>query len=154
MTNIAQVINVLQSVILTKDEKMVLTPTYYAFKMYKVHMDANLLPSKVTCEKVTKGDITIPAISVSASKDDKGLIHVTMTNLDPEKSKQVSCQIEGIKKAVFKKGEIITAQKMNAFNDFGKPEEISLKEFKDVKVKDNTLSIDLPAKSAVMIELQ
>lgn len=153
MANIAQTINVLQSMILTKDKEMVLTPSYYVFKMCQVHHDATYLPTEIFCENYSYENNSIPAISVSASKNEAGLIHITLSNLNPNQDLTITCETRGIKKAEFKKGQIISGEKINSFNDFGKTEQINIKSFNDIKIKGNILSINLPAKSIVMIEL-
>jgi alpha-N-arabinofuranosidase len=152
MANIAQMVNVLQSVILTKENKIVLTPTYYVFKMYAVHQDAALLPIELKSEEYSNSMDTIQSLSVSASKDKNGKIHISITNLDPIRGKKLSCEIRGM---VVKKvsGEIITADKMNAYNDFGKPEEVKILPFIGTRMQKGILSVDLPAKSIVMLEL-
>lgn len=154
MANIAQTINVLQSVILTKGEQIVLTPTYYIFKMYKVHQDANLLPVNISCDEYTVGDESIESISSSASVDKDGLVHITLTNVNPNKEAKVKVEFKGSGQKEFTRGEIITAAKINSYNDFGKDEEVTLKEFDDVNVTGNSVEIELPAKSIVMIELK
>jgi alpha-N-arabinofuranosidase len=152
MANIAQMINVLQSVLLTKDDKIVLTPTYYVFKMYAVHQGATMLPIKMNCEQYSQGNDTIQALSVSASKDKNGKTHISIANLDPLQEKKLSCEVHGIsaKKVT---GEIITADKMNAYNDFGKPEDVTIKPFSDVQLQNGMLNINLPAKCVVMLEM-
>ncbi|MDX1285206.1 MAG: alpha-L-arabinofuranosidase C-terminal domain-containing protein, partial [Draconibacterium sp.] len=91
MANIAQTVNVLQAMILTKDNQMVKTPSFYVFKMYKVHHDATLLPSDVQCDDYIFEDDAIPALSATASKVESGKIHITISNLDPENEKEVVC---------------------------------------------------------------
>jgi alpha-N-arabinofuranosidase len=152
MANIAQTVNVLQSVILTKEDKIVLTPTYYIFKMYAVHQDATLLPIDLKSEEYSKGADKIQSLSVSASKDKSGKIHISIANLDPVKGKKLSCEVRGgsAKKVT---GEIITAGRMNAYNDFGKPEEVNIKPFTGVRLQKGILTVELPAKSVVMLEL-
>lgn len=154
MANIAQTVNVLQAMILTKDEKMVKTPSYYVFKMYKVHHDATMLPTEVDCEKYENGRNAIPAVSASASRSDDGKIHLTISNINPNKALNISCELRGADKAVFKRGEIITAEKINSYNDFGKPEEVTLNNFSDVKVNGTALTVNLPPKSIVMLEVE
>jgi alpha-N-arabinofuranosidase len=154
MANIAQAINVLQSVILTKDEDMVLTPTYYVFKMYTVHHDATLIPINISSPEYKNGSRSIPAISSSASIDKNGLIHITMTNINPNEPALINLELANSGQKEFVRGEIIVASEMNALNEFGKNEEVTLKEFSNVKVADNNLQIELPAKSVVMIELK
>ncbi len=154
MANIAQAINVLQSVILTKGEQMVLTPTYYVFKMYKIHQDADLLPIDIKCGNYTVGDKSIRTISSSASKDSNGLIHITLSNVNPNESAKVKIELKGSSQREFIRGEIITAKEMNSFNDFSKDEEVTLKDFNNVRVNANELNVELPSKSIVMIELK
>jgi alpha-N-arabinofuranosidase len=154
MANIAQTINVLQAVILTKEEQIVLTPTYYAFKMYKIHHDANLLPLNISSEDYTIGSESIKSISSSASVDTNGLMHITLTNVNPIETVEVNIELSGSQQKEFVRGEIITAPEINSYNDFGKEEEVTLKEFKNVKLAGNNLEIKMPAKSIVMIELK
>ena len=154
MANIAQVINVLQAMILTKDDQMVLTPTYYVFKMYKVHHDAELLPINISCENYFVGKDSIPAISCTASKDTNGLVHITLTNVNPNKSEKVKIELQGSGQKEFINGKIVTGKEMNSLNDFGKEEEVTLKEFNDVNLAGNILEVELPSKSIIMVELK
>jgi len=154
MANIAQTVNVLQAMILTKDDKIVRTPSFYVFKMYTVHHDATLLPADIISDKYTFENESVPALSATASKDASGKIHVTISNLNPSKNLEVSCDLRGVQNVKFAKGSIVTGEKINSYNDFGKNEEISLKDFSDVKVSGNAVVVKIPAKSVVMIELQ
>ena len=102
MANLAQAINVLQAVILTEDEKMLLTPTYHVMEMYNVHQDASLLPLTVKSNDYTVGNAKLPAISASASRDKNGLVHVSLVNIDAKKAQDISININGAKfKSVF-----------------------------------------------------
>jgi alpha-L-arabinofuranosidase len=152
MSNIAQMINVLQSVILTKDKEMVLTPTYYVFKMYKVHQDAVLLPIELKCDKYSMDSQSIDAVSCSASIKN-GIVSITLCNLDPNKTQDVSFEIPGSNLAKVS-GKMVTAGKINAYNDFGKKEEVSETDFKNVKLANGKVSAVLPSKSVVLIQLQ
>jgi alpha-L-arabinofuranosidase len=152
MANLAQTINVLQSLILTKDEKMVLTPTYYVFKMYKVHQNAKLIPMQINCEDYILGNESIPSVSASASKDETGKIHITLANFDPDKDQEITCDL-GNATPTQVKGEILTAKSMSAYNNFDKAEEVKLQSFKGATIKSNQLKITMPAKSIVAIEL-
>jgi alpha-N-arabinofuranosidase len=154
MANIAQTVNVLQAMILTKDDQIVKTPSFYVFKMYKVHHDATLLPSDVTSEQYTNGDESVPALSATASKDAEGKIHITITNVNPGEEVQVLCDVRGIDKIAFEKGSIVTGKKINSYNDFGKKEEVTLTDFSGAKVKGNLVEVKIPAKSIVMLELK
>jgi alpha-N-arabinofuranosidase len=139
--------------ILTKEAEIVKTPTFYVFKMYKAHHDATMLPTDVVSENYKLEGKSIPAISTSASKSEDGKIHLTISNLNPNKAVSISCELRGLDKLVFERGEIVTAEKVNAYNDFGKPEEVFSKSFNDVKVKGNSLTVNLPSKSIVLLEL-
>ena len=152
MSNIAQMINVLQSMILTKDKEMVLTPTYYVFKMYNVHQDAKMLPVEIKCGKYTSGANSIDAISASASVKD-GIVSVTICNLDPVNSQAISFDVQGLKTATVT-GKIVTANKINAFNDFGKKEEVSMTDFNNAKLNKGMVDATIPAKSVVLIQLK
>ena len=152
MSNIAQMINVLQAVILTNDKGIVLTPTYYVFKMYSVHQDAKMLPIDLKCGKYTSGSNSIDAINASASVKD-GVVSITLCNLDPVNAQNISFDIQGLKVANVS-GQIVTANKINAYNDFGKKEEVSLTEFKNAKLNKGQLEASIPAKSVVLIQLK
>ena len=130
------------------------TPTYYVFKMYKVHQNADLLPMNISCGNYTVGDKSIKTISGSASKDSTGLIHITLSNVNPNESAKVQIELKGSEQREFVRGEIITGDKMNSYNDFGKAEEVTLKDFSNVNLDANELKVELPSKSIVMIELK
>jgi alpha-N-arabinofuranosidase len=153
MANIAQVINVLQSMILTRNEQSVLTPSYYVFKMYKVHHDATLLPMTLQSENYLLGNDSVPAVNASASLDSLGRIHISLCNINPNKAAQVECELAGFDNVKSVSGEIITADRMNAYNDFGKAEAVNIKPFKGFSMKKSSLQVDLPPKSVVMLEL-
>jgi len=152
MANIAQVINVLQSVILTEKEKIVLTPTYYVFKMYKVHQGATLIPLTVACRDYTFDGKSIPSISVSASKDKEGRTHITLVNLDPNAGNSVTLSL-GLKQSMNVTGEVITSKNMNDYNDFGVAAKVFPAKFDGFKLNGSQLVVNMPAKSVVGLEL-
>jgi alpha-N-arabinofuranosidase len=152
MANIAQTINVLQAMILTEDDKMILTPTYHTFEMYKVHQDATLLPIDVDCTAYEHGDESIPTLSVSASRDGAGKVHLSLCNLDPGQPASVSCELRGMA-PTGASGRVLTAEAINAHNTFDQPEVVKPAKFEGVTVNDNTLLLDLPAKSIVVLEI-
>ena len=143
----------LQSVILTKDDKMVLTPTYHVFRMFRVHQEARLLKTDLRCEDYALADKKIPAISASASVDKEGKIHISLANLNPNKEIVLTCPVIG---ASFKTvtGEILSATEMAAYNSFEKPETVKPATFTGYKMKDGILTITMPAKSVVVLELK
>ena len=152
MANIAQVINVLQSVILTKKEQIVLTPTYYVFKMYKIHQGATMIPVSVACRDYTFEGKSIPSISVSASKDASGKIHITLVNLDPNSENPVTLNL-GLTKGMNISGEVITSKNMNDYNDFGTAAKVLPAKFDGFKLSGGQLTVNMPAKSVVGLEL-
>ncbi|MCX8109477.1 MAG: alpha-N-arabinofuranosidase, partial [Verrucomicrobiae bacterium] len=95
MANIAQTVNVLQALVLTDKEKMIVTPTYHVFEMYTPHHDATFLPSELSCVDYKFGDERIPAISVSASRNRSGTIHVSLCNLNPNEPMPIKAEIRG-----------------------------------------------------------
>ena len=153
MANVAQIVNVLQSMILTKEDQLVKTPTFYVFKMYKVHHNSTLLPITVQCDDYTFDGENLPSISASASTDSLGKIHISLSNIDPENSKKIEIDLKGSKNSEISKGEIITSKNMNDYNDFGNTEKVTMKDFKDFSLENNILKVNLPSKSVVTIEL-
>lgn len=155
MANIAQTVNVLQAMILTEGNKMLLTPTYHIFNMYKVHGDANLLNSTLVTENYSFGNESVPAISQTVSKDANGKIHISLSNVNAKKEVKVIVDMVGgtIKKV--NKGEILTAPIYNAINTFDKPSAVKTTDFKGYKlVNANTLEVTLPALSAVTLQVE
>jgi alpha-N-arabinofuranosidase len=153
MANIAQVVNVLQSMILTNKEKMVLTPTYYVFKMYNVHQDATYLPVELTCDTIgVRGDRNLPLVSATASRDKEGRVHISMSNVNKDETEEITVNLQGIK-AKSVSGQILTSAKLTDYNSFEKPDVVKTAEFKGAKISKGVLKVKLPAKSIVTLEL-
>jgi alpha-N-arabinofuranosidase len=153
VANLAQIVNVLQSVILTKDDKMVLTPTYHIFRMFRVHQEAQLLKTDLKCEDYSFGGKKISAISASASIDKAGKIHISLANLNPNKEVVINCPVVGSAVNTVT-GEILAAKEMSAFNSFENPEVVKPVVFNGYKLKDNILTVTMPAKSVVVLEIK
>jgi alpha-N-arabinofuranosidase len=153
LANIAQMVNVLQSVILTRGNQMVLTPTYYVFRMYKVHQGATLIPVSVTSSRYKFNNEEIPAISVSASKDFTGRVNITIANLDPNADNPVSIDL-GLGKIGRVMGEVLTAKSINSYNEFGTGENVSVRNFTNFKMNGKTLMVTMPSKSIVKLEIK
>lgn len=153
MANIAQMVNVLQAIILTDGEKMLLTPTYHVFDMYKVHQDATLLPLDLKCGNYERMGRSLPAVTATASKDKNGVVHITFVNIDPTRDIDVSCVVRGINAKGIKASQIITGDDVRTYNTFEKPNEITLCDFKKANYKNGNLTMKLPAKSLVSIAL-
>ena len=152
MANLAQTVNVLQSLILTNKEHVLLTPTYYVFDLYKVHQDAKLIPIQFNSPDYVNGSDKIPALSVSASKDSTGAVHVSLVNIDANKSLSIQTSIDGTWKSVT--GRILTSDKINDYNSFDNSKKVIIKPFNGARLQGNNLSIELPAKSVVVLELK
>lgn len=153
MTNIAQTINVLQAMILTEGEKMILTPTYHVYEMYTVHHDAELLDTAMVTDKYSYNGEELSKINATVSKDAKGNINISLVNIDPNEGADVSCHIADFGKISVIGGRILTAEDMNAMNTFEKCEHIKPEIFDNYSVKDNTLVVQMPPKSVVVISL-
>ena len=152
MANLAQAVNVLQSVILTRGNQIILTPTYHVMEMYKVHQDARQIPLEISTDSFTFAGDSIPALSASASKDEMGKIHVSLVNIDPTNNKKISIGLGGIK-ASNVEGRILKSQNLRDYNTFEKPETIVPALYKEAKLRDGTIEVDIPAFSVIVLEL-
>jgi alpha-N-arabinofuranosidase len=155
MANIAQTINVLQAMILTEDggDRMVLTPTYHVYEMYKVHQDATLLPLDLTSDDYTFGEATMPALSATASRDAVGIVHLSLSNVDPHLDHTVRCRLHGMDVGGVN-GRILTAAHMDAHNTFDEPEVVQPTAFNGASLDGDQLIIQLPAKSVVTLRIE
>jgi alpha-N-arabinofuranosidase len=153
MANIAQTVNVLQALILTEGGKMITTPTYHVFEMYKDHQGATLLPIKLTCSSYRLGEKAVPAVSASCSRADDGTANLSLCNLDPAREMTLACEIRGMKPARAD-GRILTADAIHSGNTFENPDVVHPVPFDDVKTDGGILRIALPAKSVVALEIK
>lgn len=153
MANLAQTVNVLQAVILTDEEKMLLTPTYHVMRMYNVHHDALMLPVNVQSEDYELGDDSLPAISVSASRNDDGVAHISIVNIDAEETQTVSIDLRGMSFTSVA-GEILTSPKVQDHNTFENPDKVQPKTFRQFSRSGNTLEVEMPPVSVVMFEVK
>jgi alpha-N-arabinofuranosidase len=154
MANIAQTVNVLQALIFTDGARMLRTPTYHVFDMYQVHQDAVKLPVSLDCENYASGKEAIPGISASASKNEKGKIHLSLCNTDPVKAKAVSLEFRGMLPSEIS-GRIITSANMGDHNTFDKPDRIIIRDFTDVRMDDmpGVALVNMPPMSVVTLEV-
>lgn len=153
MTNIAQMINVLQAMLLTDKEKMVRTPTYHVFRMYAVHQGATMIPIDLSAPEYKMGDASIPSLSASASRDAEGRLHLSVVNLNPNRASEISVTISGgsIRSVT---GEILTAAAINAMNTFDGPNTVKPARFNDYRLAGSQLTLRIPSKSVVVLELR
>lgn len=152
MANIAQIVNVLQSMILTKNDKMVLTPTYYVFDMYRVHQDATYLPLDIISQTKEIREKNVALVNASASKKD-GLTHITLANIDLNTPQSVNIDLSNTKISKVS-GRILTSKDIHDHNTFENPNLIQPQAFNGAKIVNGKLNIQLPAKSIVALEIQ
>ncbi len=153
MANLAQCVNVLQAVILTNKEKMIITPTYHVMEMYNVHQDAGLLPVQLQSPDYIYGNDKIPAVSVAASKDKFGIVHISMANIDTKKSQQIELDLKGLQLNKVS-GRILRSSNLQDYNSFEEPEKIKPAIFNSAKISDGKLKLSLPAFSVVLLTLE
>ena len=153
MANLAQCVNVLQAVILTNKEKMILTPTYHVMEMYNVHQDATMLPLTVKGNDYIFDGKKLPSVSASASKDSLGVIHISLVNIDPSHAQKITLDIRG-EKFTSATGRILTSKKLQDFNSFTEPDKIKPVPFKDVTLSKDVLTVLLPATSVVVLTIK
>lgn len=153
MANIAQMVNVLQALILTEGEKMVLTPTYHVFNLYKYHQENTLLDSNIQVTTIgEEKEYMVPNLSESASVDQDGTIHITVANLSLDEEYTIVTQIAD-QKIQSVCAEILTND-MKAKNTFEEPETVQVVKFNGVEVTENGIQFTIPACSVLHIEVK
>ncbi len=153
MACIAQMVNVLQSVILTEDERMLLTPTYHVFHMYRGHQGAELVESSLSVEGIVGvEDYEVPALQESVSVQEDGSVLVTLANLSTGEAYPVELMLTE-KKPETVKAAILTGE-MHAYNTFEEPDQVKEEAFKDVTLTERGVSFTIPACSVVSLEIR
>ncbi|WP_368975517.1 alpha-N-arabinofuranosidase [Caldifermentibacillus hisashii] len=154
MANIAQTINVLQAMILTEGEKMLLTPTYHVFDMFKVNQDAVALAVDNNFEEYQSKNEHLPKISISASKDGHNKVHINLACLDHLEGTEFSIELRGMNldRATIN-GTILTADEKNAHNTFEHPDYVKPAIFDNYTIKNGKLSVKLPPMSVAVISV-
>lgn len=153
MANLAQMVNVLQAVILTEGEKMLKTPTYHIFDMYKYHQDAMLVDSSIETEIIgVDEEFQVPNLTESVSVDADGVMHITVTNLSIEKDIEVEgIIVDKIAKSVT--GEVLVNE-MHAMNTFEAPDCVQKETMKGIEVTDKGIRFTVPACSVVHLAVK
>jgi len=151
-SNIAQMINVLQAMILTDKEKMVLTPTYYVYKMYLPFQDASFVPVSFDAGSYVHGDVTLPRVDAIAARDTAGKLWLTVTNLDPNRSARIEASFAGVS-ARSATGQILTAPRIDSVNSFAAPETVVPKPYVATTGSKGVV-LDLPAKSIIVVQIE
>ena len=150
--NIAQMINVLQAMILTDKEKMVLTPTYYVFKMYVPFQDATFVPVSFDAGKYVHGDVTLPRVDAIAAKDTNGKLWLAITNLDPNQPAEIEASLAGIT-AKSASGQTLTAPKVDSINTFDQGNTVVPKAI-TAKVQGGKVTLNLAPKSVTVVSVE
>ena len=149
MANIAQMINVLQAMILTDGPKMVLTPTYHVFRMYVPFQDATSVPVTFDAGRYTHGGITLPRLDAIAAKDASGTLWLALTNVDPHQPAEIATTLAGFTPRTAA-GETLTGAAIDSVNTFEAPDTVAPKPA-EVKLEGQRLSVTLPPKSVTVI---
>ncbi len=152
MANVAQMVNVLQSMILTNGPKMVLTPTYYVFRMYVPFQDATFVPIEVNAGRYTFGDVSLPRVDAIAARSVDGALWLALTNIDPARPATFDLAVTGLaaKGAV---GEVLTADTIDAINTFERPEAVKPRPYRAL-AKAGKLHIALSARSVAVLRVE
>jgi alpha-N-arabinofuranosidase len=151
MANIAQMINVLQAMILTRDDKMVLTPTYHVFEMFKSYQDASALAIELKSPWYNKDASTVPGISASAVRDKAGRLHIGLVNVDPSHAVTVTAKLSGAA-ITTAPGRVLTAPAIQAHNTFDQPAVVKPVPFGGATIEGGSIKVAMPPKSIVMLD--
>ncbi len=149
--NIAQMVNVLQAMILTDGPKMVLTPTYYVFKMYVPFQDSTFLPVSYDAGSYKFETFTLPRVDVLAAKTKDGKIVVSLTNVDPDRPATIDVAIPGASGTA--RGQVLAAPKVDSVNTFAAPKTVVPKPA-TASVSDGKLSVTLPPASVTVLTVE
>ena len=153
MANIAQIVNVLQSMVLTSGDKMLLTPTYHVFRMFNGHQDAVAVPVDFACDTLQSPSGRLySTLSVSASRMKEGGLLVTLANPRLDQEQQITLELDALRPK-FVKGEILHEKDIRAHNTFEQPEKVTPKAFKSFKINGNKVTLTLPPASVVALTL-
>jgi len=152
MANIAQMVNVLQAMIMTNEDKMILTPTYHVFRLYVPFQDATFLPVGFDAGSYVRGALEMPRLDAIAAKDAAGKLLLAITNIDPNEPVELAAMFVGFaaKSAV---GKTLTAPRVDSVNTFDTPDAVAPKPL-DVKLEGDRLALSVPPKSVTVVALE
>jgi len=154
LANIAQMVNVLQSMILTDREKMVLTPTYHVFDLYKVFQDAVSLPFELQAPDYALGAVKVPGLHASAARDASGGVHIALVNLNPNQAAELKLQLKGFAPKQVS-GRLLTAAEITSVNTFDKGGTVRPSAYSGASLQSQgAVRATLPAKSVVVLDLK
>lgn len=152
MANIAQMVNVLQAVLLTEGEKMIKTPTYHVFNMYKYHQGADLVESHIETETIGGKEWKVPNLTESASVDADGVLHLTLTNLSVSEDYKIEASVEG--GAISSVSAQIVTGEMHDMNTFEDEHCVETRKFDGVEISGDTLNFCIPKCSVLHLEVR
>lgn len=153
MANIAQTVNVLQAMILTDGDRMLLTPTYHVFRMYIPFQDATFLPVRLDgVPRYELGEYSVPAVSVTAARGTDGRLYASVVNVDPREAAEVTLSLASgrVRNA---SGQILTGPEMDTHNTFAAPDTLEPQPFDGYRADGNALELRLPPKSIVLLAM-
>jgi alpha-N-arabinofuranosidase len=153
MAALAQCVNVLQAVILTSEEKMILTPTYHVMEMYNVHQDATMIPLTISSGDYSLGNKKLKAVSASASKDKDGIVHISLVNIDAHNDQEINIDLGSLNTRSVT-GRILHSEKLQDHNSFDDPNKIKPAALSGAKLTGNNLTLKIPAFSVIVLELK
>lgn len=149
MANIAQMINVLQAVILTDGPRMILTPTYHAFDLYRPFMEATPFPATVSRAEYIFGDITLPLIDVSVAREADGRMYLAVVNTDPHRAVTVQTNLTGRSA----NGRILASNRMDAHNSFDSPNALVPQPFSG-SIADGRVVVQMPPMGVAVLAVE
>jgi alpha-N-arabinofuranosidase len=152
MANIAQMVNVLQGMIMTDKEKMVLTPTYHVFRMYVPFQDATFVPIAFDAGTYTHGDVTLPRVDAIAAKDAAGTLWLALTNVDPTRPADISARLSGVTGKIVA-GETLTAAAVDSVNTFDAPRTVAPKPV-SATLRGDRVTLTLEPKSVTVLSVR
>lgn len=159
---VAQPVNVIQSIFLTDkadQRKMVKTPVFYAFKLFKVHQNAKKIPITLQStsfnQNVSGTNFNYPYLTASASLDSTKNVNITISNSDLTNAQNLTIQLNGTSSYSSVTGKVITASVVTALNDFDKPEQVNIQTFasENYSLSGKTLTVKVPSKSVILLTL-
>lgn len=153
IANLAQIVNVLQAVILTKGDKIIKTPTYYVMQLFNVHQGAIMIPLKINGDSYKLDGKQLPAISASASRNAEGAVHISLVNIDSKANREVTLDLADIKSSKIT-AQILRSAHLQDYNSFEQPELIHPQSFSQFSKTKNQLKISLPPFSVIVLNLQ
>lgn len=154
MANIAQTINVLQAMILTKGDQMILTPTYHVFDFYKVHHDAQYIDSHIKNNLYLDDDKIAPVISLSSSKDRKGRVNITISNIHYETDVPVEISLDTRNLGSITNSRILHGKTITDHNTFDRPNVVSPEGFTGAEISGSKIKLTIPARSLILLTVE